>query len=59
MTNADDAAIESYIAKLDDFFDCANQTAAGKNSTQLEAAFKLLQTSLEDLITSQTPPNEL
>lgn len=59
MTNADDAEVEKYVAELEDFFDCANNTAAGRGTDQLEAAFKLLQTTLDDLISSQTPSDQL
>lgn len=59
MTSADDAELESYIASLEGFFDCANDTAAGRGAEQLEAAFKMLQTTLEDLIMSETPFDQL
>lgn len=59
MTNADNVEVDNYIAKLEDFFDCANNTAAGSNSSHLEAAFKVLQASIENLITSQIPSDQL
>lgn len=59
MSHGDDAEVEHFITEVDEFFDCIKNEIGDGNSAQLDEKFKNFQTAIENLISSQTPAEQL